>query len=168
LQLSAACQILQDWKRTGNNTTTTTLEGRSYLKPYYNKENPSTSIDHQYAGSDSQYEQQKFEGIAEILRVLTHFQNTDNAMRNNKRMSAVLANVFLSFKYPFHSTDEVDTECFWPHKCGTMTVEIFFLKASIKDPNFREQITRKMYLLTMILRQFMIGSNRSWSYCQLL
>lgn len=48
LQLSAVCQIPQDWKQTGNYTTTTTFEGRPYLKPYYNEENLSTSVDHQY------------------------------------------------------------------------------------------------------------------------
>lgn len=32
-QLTAVCQTPQSWKHTGNNTTTRTLEGRSYLKP---------------------------------------------------------------------------------------------------------------------------------------
>lgn len=83
-------------------------------------------------------------------------------------MTAVLANVFLSFKYPFHPTDELGTESFWPRECSTMTLERFFLNMSLRDPNFRDQIMRKMYLSAMILRQLMIGNNWSWSYCKLL
>lgn len=46
--LSALCQIPQGWKQADNCTTTTRLEGRPYSKPYYDKGNPSTIIDHQY------------------------------------------------------------------------------------------------------------------------
>lgn len=46
--LSAVCQIPRGWKQADNCSTTTTLQGRPYTKPYYDEGNPSTIIDQKY------------------------------------------------------------------------------------------------------------------------
>lgn len=96
------------------------------------------------------------------------FQNTGNTMKNSKRMSAGLANVFGSFNYPFHSLIRKVENHFGPMNAVLWHWKDFFFKrlleTLISGSNLQEKCIFQPWLEGK-LRLGAIGAGHIASCC---